>query len=354
MPLADDDESVAPPGPQIRVAGSLATELDWVMHAAWSPRHREEHPNLARLFAEGSEMGQRVRSAFGEDETTGCGLAMELSIVAHHSGRLFALDPDELLGHLEEMCATAPVELPLASETASDRRAINRRLRLLRSSPRLRRGYVEMVGDLWAAVGGEWRRQGRPAVEADVAARRELVRRSAPWQEVARHSQKPFHQDGLVTLASGLGPDGVLAVVPAYFGCRSGYMDLSGTLLITIAAATGAAQARVRTEALARRLRTISDPTRLAILELLRSVPSTITELAGTFGLAQPTVSNHVKVLRDAGLVEASPSEGRRRLMVRQDVLRDVILSLEGMVAGGESTAPEAASERTPEAVSRR
>ena len=50
-------------------------------------------------------------------------------------------------------------------------------------------------------------------------------------------------------------------------------------------------------------------PTRVAILyELLKARdhnPATVTELASQFGLSQPTVSVHVKLLREAGLVRS-------------------------------------------------
>jgi ArsR family transcriptional regulator, arsenate/arsenite/antimonite-responsive transcriptional repressor len=59
-------------------------------------------------------------------------------------------------------------------------------------------------------------------------------------------------------------------------------------------------------EALARALRVIADPTRLRILSLIQSQPeheACICHLTEPLGLTQPTVSHHMKVLRDAGLV---------------------------------------------------
>ncbi|MDD3717389.1 MAG: metalloregulator ArsR/SmtB family transcription factor [Actinomycetota bacterium] len=50
----------------------------------------------------------------------------------------------------------------------------------------------------------------------------------------------------------------------------------------------------------------LSDETRLAILDYLRQRPEVCAcEFAGCCGLAQPTVSYHLKILREAGLVEA-------------------------------------------------
>jgi ArsR family transcriptional regulator, arsenate/arsenite/antimonite-responsive transcriptional repressor len=62
---------------------------------------------------------------------------------------------------------------------------------------------------------------------------------------------------------------------------------------------------RSRAVDLARRFRAIADPTRLAILMYVSKESRTIGELAQVFELSQPTVSNHVKALKESGLVQA-------------------------------------------------
>lgn len=66
----------------------------------------------------------------------------------------------------------------------------------------------------------------------------------------------------------------------------------------------------VRAGALAAVLRALADPTRLAILAHLEGGEHTVTQLREHLGLAQSTVSQHLGVLRDAGLV-ATHSHGR-------------------------------------------
>lgn len=59
-------------------------------------------------------------------------------------------------------------------------------------------------------------------------------------------------------------------------------------------------------EELARRLKAIADPTRLRLLELVASHPgdtACICELTEPLGVTQPTVSHHMKLLVDVGLV---------------------------------------------------
>jgi DNA-binding transcriptional ArsR family regulator len=59
--------------------------------------------------------------------------------------------------------------------------------------------------------------------------------------------------------------------------------------------------------------RAVSDPTRRQMLELLRERDRTVTELAEPFDMSQPAVSQHLRVLRDAGLVEVR-KQGRHRV----------------------------------------
>jgi len=61
----------------------------------------------------------------------------------------------------------------------------------------------------------------------------------------------------------------------------------------------------------------LADPTRLTILRIIRHLDMVNTQIAGFLGLAQPTVSVHVKILREAGLIR-SYREGR---LVRHEIV---------------------------------
>ncbi len=52
-------------------------------------------------------------------------------------------------------------------------------------------------------------------------------------------------------------------------------------------------------------LKAVADPTRQKILRLLEEKPRTVSEIVERFSLSQPTISRHLLVLRNAGLVEA-------------------------------------------------
>ena len=58
---------------------------------------------------------------------------------------------------------------------------------------------------------------------------------------------------------------------------------------------------------LAARFKALADPTRVAIVNRLAAAPEVcVCDLTDAFELSQPTISHHLRILREAGLVEAS------------------------------------------------
>jgi DNA-binding transcriptional ArsR family regulator len=60
-------------------------------------------------------------------------------------------------------------------------------------------------------------------------------------------------------------------------------------------------------------LNALADPTRRAVFERLRRGPSAVGDLAAELPVSRPAVSQHLKALKDAGLV-ADRAEGTRRV----------------------------------------
>ena len=88
----------------------------------------------------------------------------------------------------------------------------------------------------------------------------------------------------------------------ALFG-RGLYLELPGSTVVGMGTPDKVRAARAETAQVAGSLRALADPTRLAIFHSLRSGPTTVSEIAKSFSLAQPTVSMHIKRLREAELI---------------------------------------------------
>ena len=324
-------------GPRLSIQASIAIELEWALGSAGRHGWWTDHAVLAEAYGRHPELIERVGAQWGPDEAMSCFGFFELVVLAHRGGLLFTTDAEVLLGRLEELCtldAVDPADYPFLSETEDDARAILRRLEILRLSPERRAAYAALVRDVWEAVREPWTVWGRPAVEAAVAARRDLVAEGYGWREVSRARGGCDFGPDLDATVAALEPGGEVVVVPAFFTHKGLFVDLPGVVAIGVRADTTGAEARARTESLAHRLKAISDPTRLALVDALRRRPGTVTELASASGLAQPTVSNHIKVLREAGLVVDERDGTRRTLTVRIDAVEELLSSLNDVLAG--------------------
>ena len=77
-------------------------------------------------------------------------------------------------------------------------------------------------------------------------------------------------------------------------------------------------------------LQALADPSRRTVLEILRDHPATAGELADALPIARPGVSRHLRVLREAGLVEVRQDAQRRIYSLRPESLAPVDEWLEG------------------------
>ena len=68
----------------------------------------------------------------------------------------------------------------------------------------------------------------------------------------------------------------------------------------------------------------IAEPNRRAILSLLASSEQSVGDIEQQLGLSQPSVSKHLRVLREAGIVEASVDAQRRLYRLKPDALTAV------------------------------
>src|SRR5713101_8287118 len=68
----------------------------------------------------------------------------------------------------------------------------------------------------------------------------------------------------------------------------------------------------------------IAEPNRRAILSLLASSQRSVGEIERQLRMPQPAVSKHLRVLRDAGFVEATVDAQRRLYRLRPEPLQEV------------------------------
>ena len=67
--------------------------------------------------------------------------------------------------------------------------------------------------------------------------------------------------------------------------------------------------------------RALADPTRRALLECIARAPVTVGKLALQFPISQPAVSQHLRILRDAKLVNVQKDKNQRLYSLRNEGL---------------------------------
>ena len=83
--------------------------------------------------------------------------------------------------------------------------------------------------------------------------------------------------------------------------------------------------------AVAARFKALADPTRVAIVNRLAAADEVcVCDLNAAFDLSQPTISHHLKILREAGLVDST----RRGTWAFYRLVPEAIESLRGALGG--------------------
>lgn len=79
-------------------------------------------------------------------------------------------------------------------------------------------------------------------------------------------------------------------------------------------------------EETARILKALGEPTRLKIIKLLSERELCICELVAVLDMSQPRISQHVKVLRQAGILTERKSRQNSYLKINKEILNGTII----------------------------
>jgi DNA-binding transcriptional ArsR family regulator len=302
-------------------APSLACDLSWLLSVAARPSMQARYPQLVEMFNGREDLADRVRSFWGELPEEMC--FTEMQVLAHHAGALGETDPDTLWQSLEDAVATVPLDPDMPSESPLELATYRERFARLKQSPALVREYLDLLREVWEPVDAMWQ-QALPVI--DEAGRHMVARYErggsletllTPGCDILE-KRRPF-------IVANVEAGQPLLVVPCLFFGTSMYLEFPDLVVIGTGVGQGDVLARAKTESVARRLKALADPTRLALLHSLAATPSTVGELAQFFHLAQPTVSMHVKVLRQSGLVQGEREGGRLRLSADPAAVEDLL-----------------------------
>lgn len=307
MAMPFETERAEPRPVQVEVRPSAVLELTWVIYMS------ECVDDLGGVTREVAEV-----------MADGYGNLPDVAILAARIDALMGREADTFLEGLGRAAQLDNVGLELRSESPEVREATLDRLARLRADPHLVRRYTLALSHIWDAVRPEWEATGRQVVERTCADWAERVRQGAGPIDLmpSKHIARRADQERLLAERRRV------VVTPLYF-CRQGGSILD---LTTFMHAGGPAQPqdgeslrRQESEHIAARLKVLADGTRVALLRELAAEPASVMDLARRFRLAQPTVSNHVRLLRDAGLLESRKDGARVVYRVPRDQLSQLL-----------------------------
>jgi DNA-binding transcriptional ArsR family regulator len=292
------------------VSVSAPSELAWLLNLL-TQTAPYAGPALAELDASllpgigtlRAPIGLRFRRLWNEDSLAGC---PELVPLAGLAGAILDDDVRRLFDWIASIAELDFEEPDLMSEPARDRPAIRARIRRLQRSAEARHLYLEILAEVWQRASGAWRRDGHPRVLKACASWRLRLETGGAIEELV----PPRHP---LTRADQLGFDDLLTqrmeyvLSPLHFCMSGGHVaDMGDFVHIAVPASDLHPVRKVRDAMfVADRLRVLSEPTRVHILIQLFSAPAGVMEVARALRMSQPTVSGHVKVLRNAGLIQA-------------------------------------------------
>ncbi|HKC82504.1 MAG TPA: metalloregulator ArsR/SmtB family transcription factor [bacterium] len=315
MPTLDDELTGT-----VRVAPSAAFELMWALHFI-AANHQHD---------EAFEPMETLRRRFGPElkELRSDGLAQystELIVLAHRSGTLLDLDLDRFFDRVEGAATEASGVPSLLSESPTERRIVAERLERLRTDKALRVRYVQLLSTIWEELQPDWMAQGRAAVVADAERwRRALADQRGGYMSVLGMTRLWPGRPDLDDVADAAAAQGRLVLNPSWFGGKIHIVELDGTVHVGRRTRMADFDCRQVANDVSANIKALADPTRLTILLRLARDSASVTELARELRLSQPTVSAHVQVLREAGLLEERANGRSAELSANEQALKEL------------------------------
>jgi hypothetical protein len=299
-----------PTGLQVRfvVQPNVVMELVWALFVP-DDEIEAEFPARSERFVAAPDLPARIRSFWADGDAC----YTEVFVVAQRGGVFFEKDPGRLWAGLAAGAAMAPGFERLASETPEDQVRFRGRLARLQEEPDLRQRWLSLLRDTWNAVEPGWRDHGRGVAEERAWELRARLPEAGTYSDLVPLVGECDFNGRLPQLVAEAGAAGQPAVlVPTWLGRKGFMVSLADCVVWAPPNPSRPAGPSAEVRDRARRYKAMGDPTRLAIFEAAARRPRTVGELARELGVSQPTVSNHVRILRDAALLDQETGGGRQ------------------------------------------
>lgn len=296
---------------------------------AWAVRLPDEAPDVCQALL---ELGRT--QAPGDPSVATFVLAGRYGYVRDADPERFLHDAGGLAGrYLDEGVRAGPADDAEAVARVADR------LEQLRD-PAFAAAWAEAHRGLWRALAPTWEREGRPTAVAAVEGFRRAYAASGRVQaSLPAHHFVQF-EAGAQSIREAEA-NGRVTVVPLGLAVAGGFhFDIDGSLYVGYGLQAEQVHERTaeRMRELARRMKPFGDPTRAMLLALIGrfgALRLTVGDLAQQLGVSQPTVSGHLRLLREAGLVHLEKRGNKAYHRLDAAAVHTVLAEFEGAVVDG-------------------
>ena len=335
-------QAVAREGPRVRCGASPVMEL---VYAHFYLLKRLRHPRgfevpwAGPLLSADPTIGDDFEAFWGAHGLTGPGV--ELFVLGARYGYLTDGDPQRFLRELPSLPQRygrdgAHLGGDDSEADAAQEDDLRRRLEVLGVRSQAE-AMAELLGRMWRGLHDGWEPLGREAVEGAVREFEASYDRTSSVLEAL----PPHHFTRFEHLAQAImeaAESARVVVVPLWhaasggFGFRVDDVQYVGYGLQSERVFERTAE---RVASAARRAKALADPNRLLALTLVSTfagIRPTVGDLADQIGVSQPTVSGHLRLLREAGLVEVEKRGNKAYYRLEHDAVRQLLHDLEEML----------------------
>jgi DNA-binding transcriptional ArsR family regulator len=317
MPLENPSQGYAP----VRVTASGVTDLAWLVFALETGKPFGQDLAIDDPSAAEPELAKEAREFWND----GTFPPTELFLIAHWTGMLAEHDPTRLIKDLVRRHPPGE-DLGLLTESETDRAAVRARLTRLAENSKLRRSYSQLLLEVWQAFAAIREEEDERTRLTCARLQNRLDEGESLWR-LLPEGHMAFNAK-LRPLVDDASRHGDVVITPGPFVRSSGHViHLPRLFHIGVAADPRESTKRRHKdeEQIARWAKLLSERTRVRILLELGREPRSVTELAKLLGISQPAVTEHIRLLREAGLLHSSKHGKRIRYEVSRQQLERLL-----------------------------
>lgn len=275
---------------------------------------------------------------------------VESFVLAARYGYVRDADPGRWLDDMPKLAQRALTEPLDGHEDDPSSSKIAERLGLL-ADPVASQAWAAAYRELWQALAPFWAQEGAPVAKAAAESFRQQFQASGDVVSAlpAYHHVRFEASTHAVRRAEA---EGRLVVVPLALAVAGGFhFDVDEVLYIGFGLMTESVHHRTVSQVseVAQRMKALADPTRATLLALIgrfSGLQFTVGDLAVQLGVSQPTVSGHLRLLREAGLVRLEKRGNKSFHEIDAEALKTLLRTFERAVLEGPGEESEPAKDR--------